>query len=343
MISNISLPRLNPELPFPKTAVRPDRPQPESVPSEPAVSAQTGYPQAQACPSARTLCAFVDEQADENADDTPPLPTPVTISEAEAEASGPAAEASREPEFTGAAPLPTRVDLTPPSGPPCPSAAQIKAGAAIHPFESGPEVKIMKARMASLGYTLSEGDRFSPEDAKQIQKLRKTFGLTAAGPNSGKVDAETWKFLNTWADAKDTASAETLIGKARNIPKIKQSCLNRVCEAYKQTYGDYGNMPMVGLAKDSASHFKHDPRLREIKLTREMLTDPQALRLLNGAIVVYDAQAGDGFSPTAGHIEVWDTQAMKTHYGNPLFPGGDRLELTAQQLAHATVFVPVKP
>ena len=59
--------------------------------------------------------------------------------------------------------------------------------------------------------------------------------------------------------------------------------------------------------------------------------------LLHGATVIYNRQAG--FSPTAGHAELWDTYKKKAYYGT----GAASMVRSDQMINNARVFVPVSP
>lgn len=96
------------------------------------------------------------------------------------------------------------------------------------------------------------------------------------------------------------------------------------------------------LAYLAANELARDKRFQEIQVTpdmyrRAMAGDKQMQALLHGATVIYNRQAG--FSPTAGHAELWDTYKKKAYYGT----GAASMVRSDQMIQNARVFVPVSP
>ncbi len=89
----------------------------------------------------------------------------------------------------------------------------------------------------------------------------------------------------------------------------------------------------------AADQLAKDRRFQEITVTPEMYKramagDKQMQALLNGATVIYNR--GAGFSPTAGHAEIWDTYKQKAYYGM----GSTSMRRSDQMIQNARVFIP---
>lgn len=132
--------------------------------------------------------------------------------------------------------------------------------------------------------------------------------------------------------------AAQLVANAKKVYSGSKRCLNGVWQAFERTFGANGGKSIAyEKAYQAAAGLRQDKRFKQIKVTPEMLRDPNMQHLLHGAVAVYNTSSG--FSKTAGHIEVWDMLNNQTYYGNGA--GGAVTSRTAHMLQNAQVFIPV--
>lgn len=134
----------------------------------------------------------------------------------------------------------------------------------------------------------------------------------------------------------DTATAAAMGRNARMIYSGAKQCLNGVWKIQNKVLN--GRSPISeGLAYQAVQSMSKSPLFKEITgVTPEMLKDPNFLRMMNGATIIYDRAAG--FSPTAGHAEVLDAVTGKVHYGNG--PGEAISRRSRQNIQHARFYLP---
>lgn len=136
----------------------------------------------------------------------------------------------------------------------------------------------------------------------------------------------------------DSSMASKFIANASRVQRKIGQCYNAVWTAYRNTFGGVDHMSKGGAesAYMAAAGLARDPRFREIKVTPEMLQDPEMQQKLKGAIAVFNQRSG--YNPVHGHIETWDPTTGRSYYG----VAGTRITNDARKLANARVFVPVQ-
>jgi hypothetical protein len=103
------------------------------------------------------------------------------------------------------------------------------------------------------------------------------------------------------------------------------------------TFGASANHLATRHAADAADIIARSDKFREIKVTKEMLTDPKYQQLLHGATAIYNRQSG--FSTKSGHIEMFDMVNKTANFGRGGVPLSQRSE---HMMQNARVFVPVQ-
>ena len=140
--------------------------------------------------------------------------------------------------------------------------------------------------------------------------------------------------------AKNQKLGQSLAQLAPSIREVEKYCLRAVWRIQNAALG--GTSKIEGAAAYQAADFlARDQRFKEVKFTPEMYKkmmqgDPQLKALMQGATVIYNRQSG--FSPTAGHAEIWDTYKQKSFYGL----GATSMQRSDKMINNARFFVPVQ-
>ncbi|HEY9839785.1 MAG TPA: peptidoglycan-binding domain-containing protein [Candidatus Obscuribacterales bacterium] len=226
--------------------------------------------------------------------------------------------------------------------------------------QSGPAVATLKQRLNELGYQLPRVAFAGPNQNKlgattleKVKEFQRDYGIS---PADGKVDKKTWEKLNqVLCEARTLrqqwAQAGNQVGGGR---APHHGCFHGVFEASRKIYtkaqidADIFPDSHAAAAYMAKVPLSKSPHFKEVKVTPEMLKDPEFLKSLSGAVVVYQ-RGCFGFDPDAGHIEIWSPDAKNPRTGKAYFDGESDLSHRLQQLsrfpslAGMSVFLPVPP
>ncbi|MEZ0371391.1 MAG: peptidoglycan-binding protein [Candidatus Sericytochromatia bacterium] len=226
--------------------------------------------------------------------------------------------------------------------------------------QSGPAVATLKQRLNELGYQLPRAAFAGPNQNKlgattleKVKEFQRDYGIS---PADGKVDKKTWEKLNqVLCEARTLrqqwAQAGNQVGGGREPNK---GCFHGVFEASRKIYtkaqidADIFPDTHAAAAYMAKVPLSKSPHFKEVKVTPEMLKDPEFLKSLSGAVVVYQ-RGSFGFSPNSGHIEIWSPDAKNPRTGKAYFDGESDLSHRLQQLSRfpslegMSIFLPVPP
>ncbi len=139
--------------------------------------------------------------------------------------------------------------------------------------------------------------------------------------------------------SKNGKLSNNLVAMSHQIKTLRKNggdCLNVVYRIQQAALNGTSRITAYHAA-DAADQMAGDKRFKEIRVTKEMLSDPRYKAMLHGAQVFYNRSAG--FSAKSGHAESWDMSgAGAAYFGKGAVPLSSR---SAHNLNNARVFIPV--
>lgn len=139
--------------------------------------------------------------------------------------------------------------------------------------------------------------------------------------------------------SKNGKMSNNLVAMSHQIKTLRKNggdCLNVVYRIQQAALNGTSRITAYHAA-DAADQMATDKRFKEIRVTKEMLSDPRYKAMLHGAQVFYNRSAG--FSAKSGHAESWDMSgAGAAYFGKGAVPLSSR---SAHNLNNARVFIPV--